>query len=141
MHSDLVFDHRASKQDVAFLEERLDEFNRRSTHRDDPQPLRFVVRDPQGKIVAGLRGLVGWDWVYIDVLWVAPTHQRTGLGSRLLDEAESEGRRRNCIGSCLATYSFQARPFYQKRGYHVFGEIEDYPRGETMYFLEKRFAE
>jgi hypothetical protein len=39
----------------------------------------------------------------------------------------------------LDTFSFQARPFYEKLGYEVFGQLEDYPRGHSRYFLQKRF--
>ena len=37
----------------------------------------------------------------------------------------------------MDTFSFQARPFYEKLGYRVFGQLPDYPRGQTRYFLAK----
>ena len=33
---------------------------------------------------------------------------------------------------------FQALSFYQKLGYQIFGQLEDYPVGHTRYFLQKR---
>jgi hypothetical protein len=41
----------------------------------------------------------------------------------------------------LFTYSFQARPFYERAGYRVFGELPDHPPGQTKYYLAKRFVE
>jgi hypothetical protein len=40
----------------------------------------------------------------------------------------------------LETHSFQARPFYEKCGYKVFGTLEDYPPGHAKFFLRKRLA-
>ncbi|MDB5536981.1 MAG: Acetyltransferase family protein, partial [Devosia sp.] len=41
------------------------------------------------------------------------------------------------VGIWLDTFSFQARPFYEKLGYSVFGTIPDYPPGGARYFLSK----
>ena len=40
----------------------------------------------------------------------------------------------------LSTYSFQARPFYEKYGYEVVGEIPDHPPGHSLFFIEKMIA-
>ena len=46
---------------------------------------------------------------------------------------------RGCIGASLDTYSFQARGFYEKRGYSLVGTIGDCPPGGARHFLQKRF--
>ncbi|MGC6728099.1 hypothetical protein ACP0GO_26835, partial [Escherichia coli] len=38
----------------------------------------------------------------------------------------------------LDTYSFQARGFYEKLGYTVFGTIDDFPPGHQRFFGRKR---
>jgi hypothetical protein len=38
------------------------------------------------------------------------------------------------------TYSFEAKPFYEKLGYEVYGVLEDYPEEHCKYFLKKRLA-
>jgi GNAT superfamily N-acetyltransferase len=63
-------------------------------------------------------------------------HQR--IGSELMARAEAEARARGCIGVYIDTFSFQARPFYEKHGYTVFAEITDYPPGHSRFFLSKR---
>ena len=35
----------------------------------------------------------------------------------------------------LATHSFQARAFYQARGYRVVGAVDGYPRGHSQLHL------
>ena len=48
---------------------------------------------------------------------------------------EAEAIRRGCRGAYLDTFSYQARPFYERLGYEVFGTLDDYPAGH------QRFAE
>jgi uncharacterized protein (DUF924 family) len=40
----------------------------------------------------------------------------------------------------LETTSFEARPFYEKRGYEVFATLDDYPPGHSKFFLRKRLT-
>ena len=79
----------------------------------------------------------GRGWLHVDTLWVAERHRGAGLGSRLLAAAEAEGARRGCTRVHLDTAEFQARQFYEQRGYRVFGTQRDYPPGSARYFLEK----
>ena len=36
------------------------------------------------------------------------------------------------------TFSFQARPFYEKLGYRVFGTLENHPSGHQHYLMTKK---
>jgi len=40
----------------------------------------------------------------------------------------------------LETYSFQARSFYERLGYEVFGTLDGCPRGHDKFFLRKALA-
>jgi hypothetical protein len=51
---------------------------------------------------------------------------------------EGAAEERGCERAHLDTFSYQARPFYEKLGYRVFGELEDYPPGHTRFFLRKQ---
>jgi GNAT superfamily N-acetyltransferase len=131
-------DAEASAEDVKVLGDRLDAFNARQTSIDDCRPIRLAVRDAHGTLVGGLGGVTNFGWLYIAVVWVDEAARGRGLGSRLMDMVEAEAIRRGCKYACLTTFSFQARPFHERRGYEVFGQLDDYPAGETMYFLRKR---
>ena len=72
------------------------------------------------------------------MFWLAPGYRRRGLGSRLLRAAEEEARRRGCRMAWLDTYDFQARPFYERHGYAVFGELDGLPNGHRRWFMRKR---
>jgi GNAT superfamily N-acetyltransferase len=90
--------------------------------------------------MGGLLGEIWGGWLYISVLWVAEPARGRGHASRLLEAAEAYARRRGCIGIGLDTFSFQARPLYERHGYVVFGTQADYPPGHTRYFMEKRLG-
>lgn len=102
-------------------------------------PFVFHLIDPAtGKPVGGATGHGSFDWVFVELLHVPKALQGQGHGTRLMAEIESFARERGLIGVWLDTFSFQARPFYEKLGYSVFGTIEDHPAGGARYFLKKR---
>ncbi len=100
----------------------------------------LVRDDADGAIQGGMWGHSGRFWLFIDLFGLPPALRRAGLGTRLLAMAEAEARARGCIGLYLDTFSFQARPFYEKQGLSVFGQIDNYPAGHVRYFLSKRWG-
>ena len=51
-----------------------------------------------------------------------------------------DATRQHVIGGVDGHNSFQARPFYERLGYAVFGAVEDCPPGHTKFHLEKVLA-
>jgi hypothetical protein len=51
--------------------------------------------------------------------------------------AEREAMARRCRNAWLDTFEFQARGFYERLGYSCFGELKDYPKGFSRYFMKK----
>ena len=76
--------------------------------------------------------------MYVQFLGVPPELRGHGVGRELMQRVETLGRERGLIGVFLDTFEFQARPFYEKLGYSLFGTIDDHPRGQHRYFLQKR---
>ena len=103
------------------------------------QPLVIALRDEHGHTIGGLWGETGLDWLHVDLLAVPESLRGQDIGTALMQRAEAMARDRGCIGAWLDTFAFQARGFYEKLGYSVFGEIPDYPVGGARYFLRKRF--
>ena len=73
-------------------------------------------------------------------LWVAEPVRATGYGRALMAQAEQYAIERGCVGAHVGTFSFQARPFYEKLGYEVFGVLEGIPPGHSHFYLKKRLA-
>jgi GNAT superfamily N-acetyltransferase len=75
--------------------------------------------------------------LHVELLFVPETFRGTGLGRQMLLQAEQEAISRGCRGAWLDTNSFQARGFYERLGYSVFGILDDYPPGQSRIFLHK----
>jgi GNAT superfamily N-acetyltransferase len=100
----------------------------------------FFLQNDDGEIVGGALGNIWGDWYFLDVLWVDRPHRGHDSGRRMLAAAEQHAIERGCTGAHLDTASFQARPFYEKLGYKVFGTLEDHPVGHSHYLLSKRLG-
>jgi GNAT superfamily N-acetyltransferase len=97
-----------------------------------------VLSRHDGEVVGGLLGYTWGNWLFVRQLWVADAFRGRGLGRTLMRVAEHEAHSRGCLYAHLDTFDFQALPFYQKLGYRIFGQLDDYPVGHTRYFLQKR---
>jgi GNAT superfamily N-acetyltransferase len=99
------------------------------------------LRDSAGHIVAGAYGRTNWNWLHISSVWVAEGERGKGFGRELILAIEAAAAQRGCRQAHLDTFSYQARPFYERLGYRVFGELEDYPPGHARFFLRKQLQE
>ncbi|MEV6115728.1 GNAT family N-acetyltransferase [Streptomyces sp. NPDC052109] len=113
----------------------------RGTPGEREVPLHVWAMTPAGDLAGGLVGHTWTTWLHVTYLWVDVRHRGTGLGSRLLSEAERVARTaRACTAARLETWDFQAPEFYRKQGYDVVSVIPDYPPGITEYTLTKRLG-
>lgn len=104
------------------------------------QPLDVLLRDADGTLLGGIICVTFWSWLSIELVWLDERARAQGYGSRMLQMAEDEARRRGCTRSRVTTYSFQARGFYEKHGYRVVGQLDDFPPGGAHYTLRKDFT-
>ena len=126
-----------TEREVQAVRDALAQFNHARVGADGHTPLHIVEYDGDGNVIGGLLGGTYWGWMYVDILWVREDCRHTGIGSRLLSEAEGEARRRGCHHVHLDTMSWQAPEFYEKHGYEVIGILPDIPRGNQKYLLMK----
>jgi GNAT superfamily N-acetyltransferase len=103
------------------------------------QPMAILLRDDAGVVQGGLVGRVVYDWLFIELLHLPASARGEGLGTSMMQQAEAFARERGLAGVWLDTYHFQARGFYEKLGYTIFGTLEGHPRNGRRFFLEKRF--
>ena len=90
------------------------------------------------KLVGGLIGYIDWGrWFYIDTIWVDANYRKQGIGEYLIKLAEQKAINKGIKRARLYTFDFQALSFYQKLDYTIYGELEDFPEGHTVYYLEK----
>ena len=94
--------------------------------------------DENGKLIAGILGGVdGWDNPDIDALWVDESCRRQGIGSALLRAFEQEAKEKGAYRLAIEPFDWNVG-FFRKNGYEkVTGVLEDYPKGHTLYCMEK----
>ncbi len=98
---------------------------------------KFV--DKNGNIIAGcIARMYCWHVLYIDILWVDDNYRNKGLGSKLLRYIENIAQQKDCHLVHLDTFDFQAKDFYLKHGYEIFGILEDCPKNHCRYYLQKK---
>jgi GNAT superfamily N-acetyltransferase len=93
------------------------------------------AKDENGKVLGGIRAIGFWNYCILELLWLSVETRGKGLGNKLMDAAENFAKEKGYQYIRAETLSFQAKPFYEKRGYKVFGELPDYPKGHTTYCL------
>lgn len=100
----------------------------------------FTIRNEQGEIVGGITGTLCWGHCHIDFFWVDQNCRGKGLGKELLMKIENLAKEKGCYLVILDTFSFQAPEFYKSLGYKVFGTVNDFPKGDRQFHLEKRLG-
>ncbi len=105
----------------------------------DETPLTILAYDG-GTLAGGLNGVIHWSWFYIRHFRVEEKFRKGGVGRRLLAQAETEARRRRCIGLYLDTFDPGAAAFYERCGFLRFGRIDDFPPGHARTFLHKKLS-
>ncbi|WP_223555683.1 MULTISPECIES: GNAT family N-acetyltransferase [Lysinibacillus] len=132
---------------TTFLNTKLKEYNdehspyhKESRQKGSVRPLNLIVTDHQHQWIGGITAEVYWGWVEINKFWFCKEYRGKGIGGQLLAKAEETAKQMGATKALLTTYEFQARTFYEVRGYQVVGEIKDYPPGSSYYTMIKHLV-
>ncbi|WP_040213949.1 GNAT family N-acetyltransferase [Clostridium polynesiense] len=132
---------KSTKEEIDEIENELVEFNNSKvpfTQKESFISMSRTMKDEKGNIVAGLSAvLYCWNCLYIDMLVVKKEFRGKGHGAQLLKEVEKQAKEQGCYLIHLDTFDFQAKDFYIKQGYEIFGVLEDCPKEHKRYFLKK----
>ena len=112
-------------------------YNRSKREAAECEPLNLYVEDEHGQLLAGLVAETFGNWLEIEYLFVKEGLRGQGIGSQLLQQAESEAKKRNCRFAFVNTYQFQAPAFYQKYGYKEVFTMKDYPYTGQRHYYQK----
>jgi GNAT superfamily N-acetyltransferase len=112
-------------------------FNRTLANWPERQHFNVVLRDTEGRFRGGILASLNFDVLILEDVFVEDGYRRSGYGSRLMALAEQEGRRRGAQLAVVSTFSWQARPFYEKLGYGAYAELPYNDGVYTLYSLKK----
>ena len=124
-------------QKVQEIGDLIRSYNRSNREAAESEPLNIYVEDDSGELVAGLVAETFGNWLEIEYLFVKEEFRGQGIGSKLLQQAESEAKKRNCRFAFVNTYQFQAPAFYQKHGYQEVFTLKDYPYTGQRHYYQK----
>lgn len=105
------------------------------------QPMTVVARDSDDKLIGGVSGVTIYQNFLINTVWVDEAYRGSGLGSKLMMQAETEAKQRDCLVAQLDTLSFQAPVFYQKMGFDIVGTVPAFSKSPGRFFMMKRYDE
>lgn len=130
----------ATEDESMYIDTRLAEFNGTQvpiTQKVDPIPMSYVIKENK-IVIAGINAYIHhWGLMYISELFVDESFRGKHLGSMLLQYMEQKAKKMGVTHSHCDTFDFQAKDFYLKHGYSVFGIIENCPPNHQLYYLNK----
>jgi len=92
-----------------------------------------------GEVCGGVTGTIDFQRIHVNGLGMDKSLRGQDYGTKLMDMLEEAAIKEGVKLVTLSTLDFQALGFYEKRGYKVFGVINDCPYiGRTEYHLSKR---
>jgi GNAT superfamily N-acetyltransferase len=136
----LDFIAEPNEADVRDIYTAVRSFNQRVTGIPKGTSFAVMLRDEAGSMQGAVSGSLWANSLHINVLWVSDSLRGQGSGTQLMRAAEEHARNWGARLSYVETLSFQARPFYERLGYEVFGELPEIADGVTLYFLRKSLA-
>jgi GNAT superfamily N-acetyltransferase len=123
---------------ATYVRDRLSLHNAGVTGHADYYPVKLFLYGEQQEILGGLLGYVWAGWLFVSILWIDEQLRGQGHGTQLMEAAETYARARGCQWAHLDTHSWQARPFYERRGYELFATLDDFPAPHKKFFLKKK---
>ncbi len=132
---------KSQTHEVDVIGSKIESYNNSQVPFIQKQPfinLNFCIKDDGGVIIAGIIAVMYcWGMLYVDVLAVDQKYHKKGLGSKLLSYVEDAAKKLGATLAHLDSFDFQAKDFYLKHGYEVFGVLDDCPKGHKRYYMKK----
>ena len=128
------------KSDKNYIDNQLYEYNLKHFPKDlrgRYQEVNLFLKNENNTVCGGILSEICWNWLEIHTLMIDEDLRQSGFGTKLLVEIEKIAKENDCDFIKVDTLSFQALDFYQKNGYHVFGQLNNVGRDFTHYYLKK----
>ncbi len=134
----VVVDDAPAAADLALLEEKVAAAALDAAGLGEEKELGVFVRDDDGRVLAGISGLVWGGYCELHAMWVDPSVRGLGLARRLMNAAESEAKRQGCAQVIFMAYDLLAPGLYERLGYETVAVVEGCPTGHAARWYRKR---
>ncbi|MEG0328388.1 MAG: GNAT family N-acetyltransferase [Erysipelothrix sp.] len=133
----IVIEPRNDKENQEYLMELLEE-HQYSNNREiffEYQKYSFILSE-NDKVMGGYYATQHDDVVHLHLLAVDKKARKKRYGVALLKHLINLAIDQDATRITLTTLDFQAKDFYIKQGFHIFGELENTPvKGVKKYYL------
>lgn len=143
----ITFKFDTSKAGKKFLDKGLAEFDSKhcdyfAKHKLGRRKKTFGFYAYDGKKrIGGVQGNLNMqNWARIDVFFIEEAYRRSGIGMQLIKKVEEFATKNHCTGIITDTWDFQAKGFYEKMGFSLYGTLKDHPIGTIVYCYEKKLS-
>ncbi len=137
----ITVEREAAAKDSAALSEGIVAFNKAHVPglEEVADEVKFFVlaKDDAGALQGGIRAACYWNTLHIELVWLDESARGSGIGAKLMQEAEGYARQHNCEKALVETTSWQAKPFYEKLGYTLIATLPGRPKGHASHYLSK----
>lgn len=137
----LTLDHNVSESERQLIQDQVVAFSDAQSSPRNFNSFGVVLRNEKNAVVGGAVGVVVWDWLVVDLLWVAEELRGQGHGRHLISAVEKQAIALGCNRSRLDTFDFEAKDFYLKCGYHIYGALEGFPHGHTQFHMQRQLQD
>jgi len=134
---ELVVEDSPAAADVALLEAHVAAAAAAAAGLGEEQEFAILARRDDGRIVAGISGIVWVGYCEPQAMWVEESLRGRGLARTLVAGAEAEASRRCCALVVFHAYDLLARGLYDRLGYETVGVIENCPAGSAARWYRK----
>lgn len=138
--SNIIIDS-GSKEDSDYIDNAIVEFNSQKapfTQANAFEKINFVVKTQANEVVGGINSVMYcWGILHIDILWVSDSYRLKGIGTKLMEKVEQTAKQKGASLIHLDTFDWQAKEFYLKHGYEVFGILDDCPPRHKRFYMKK----
>lgn len=125
---------------LAAILDGLKAFNAGTIGPSDLHKLAVLIKDDDEATIGGLSGHTIRGWLYVDMIFVPDGLRGQGVATRLFAMAETEAIARGCRAVWMDTVNPDALRLYRSLGYEICGELPDFARGLSCFFLHKRLV-
>jgi GNAT superfamily N-acetyltransferase len=134
---ELVVEDSPAAADLALLEGHVAAAAIAATGLGEEQEFGIFVRSDDGRVMAGISGIVWGGYCELHAMWVEESLRNRGLARALIAGAEAEARRRGCTLVVFHAYDVLAQGRYDRLGYETVGIIENCPIGSAARWYRK----
>ena len=134
---ELLVEDSPAAADVALLEEHVAAAAIAAAGLGEEHEFGIFARDDDGRVVAGISGIVWGGYCELQAMWVEESLRHRGLARALIASAEAQARRRGCALVVFHAYDLLGRGLYERLGYETAGVIENCPAGSAARWYRK----